>query len=75
MVVIEGMRLALVVAGVAGALGLTRLLTSFLFGVNARDPMVFVAIPVLLTLVALAGVWLPAIRASRVDPLQALRYE
>jgi predicted permease len=77
MVVIEGMRLALVgvVAGVAGAFGLTRLLASFLFGVDARDPMVFVAIPVLLSLVALAGVWLPAIRASRVDPMHALRYE
>ena len=77
MVVIEGMRLALVgvAAGIAGALGLTRLLTSFLFGVDARDPMVFVAIPVLLSLVALAGVWLPAIRASRVEPQQALRYE
>jgi putative ABC transport system permease protein len=48
---------------------------SFLFGVDARDPKVFVAIPVLLTFVALAGVWLPAIRASRIDPLQALRYE
>jgi hypothetical protein len=48
---------------------------SFLFGVQARDPMVFVAIPVLLSLVALAGVWLPAIRANRVDPQQALRYE
>jgi predicted permease len=77
MIVIEGMRLALVgvVAGVAGALGLTRLLASFLFGVSARDPMVFVGIPVLLSFVALAGVWLPAIRASRVDPGQALRYE
>ena len=77
MVVIEGMGLALVglVAGVAGAFGLTRLLTSFLFGVNARDPMVFIAIPVFLAFVALAGVWLPATRTSRVDPLQALRYE
>jgi putative ABC transport system permease protein len=77
MIVIQGMRLALVgvAAGVAGALALTRLLASFLFGVDARDPMVFVAIPVLLSLVALAGVWLPAIRASRVDPLQAVRYE
>jgi ABC-type antimicrobial peptide transport system permease subunit len=77
MIVIEGMGLALVgvVVGVAGALGLTRLVASFLFGVDARDPMVFVAIPVLLSFVALAGVWLPAIRASRVDPMQALRYE
>ena len=77
MIVIEGMVLALVgvLAGLAGAFGLTRLLASFLFGVDARDPMVFVVIPVLLSLVALAGVWLPAIRASRVEPLEALRYE
>jgi putative ABC transport system permease protein len=77
MIVIQGMRLALVgvVAGIAGAFGLTRLLASFLFGVEARDPTVFVAIPVLLTCVALVAVWFPALRASRVDPLQALRYE
>jgi ABC-type antimicrobial peptide transport system permease subunit len=77
MVVTQGMRLALVgvLAGIAGAFALTRLLTSFLFGVDARDPVVFVAIPVLLSFVALAGVWLPAIRATRVDPLEALRYE
>jgi ABC-type antimicrobial peptide transport system permease subunit len=77
MIVVQGMRLALVgvVAGIAGAFGLTRLVASFLFRVDARDPWVFVAIPVLLTLVALAAVWFPAKRASRVDPLQALRYE
>jgi putative ABC transport system permease protein len=77
MIVLQGMRLALigVVVGLAGAFGLTKLLDSFLFGVQARDPMTFVVIPILLALVALAAVWLPALRASRVDPLEALRYE
>jgi putative ABC transport system permease protein len=77
MIVIQGMKLAIVgvVVGLAGAFGLTRLIQSFLFGVEARDPMVFVGIPMLLALVALAAVWLPALRASKVDPLEALRYE
>ena len=42
---------------------------------HSRDPMVFVAVPVVLTVVALAAVWLPALRASRIDPIDALRYE
>jgi len=50
-------------------------LQSFLFGVQARDPLVFVAVPVVLSLVAFLAVWIPARRASRVDPLIALRDE
>jgi len=77
MVVFQGMRLTLVgvVIGIASAFGLTRFISTFLFGVQARDPMVFVGIPILLSLVALVAVWLPARRASRVDPVIALRYE
>jgi putative ABC transport system permease protein len=54
---------------------LTRLITSMLFGVKALDPLVFAVIPIVLIGVALLSVWFPAIRASRVDPIQALRYE
>ncbi len=77
MVVFQGMRLALtgVVIGMAAALGLTRVIASFLFGVKAKDPLVFIAVPVLLSLVALLAVWLPARRATRIDPVKALRYE
>ncbi len=76
-VVFEGLRLALIGAtiGLALAFGLTRLLASFLFGVNPRDPGVFVVAPAVLALVALAAVWLPARHATRVDPLVALRCE
>ena len=77
MVVLHGMGLTLVgvVLGIAAALGVTRLLESFLFGVTARDPLVFVAVPCVLTVVALFAVWLPARRATRIDPVVALRYQ
>lgn len=77
MVVRQGMALALVgvVIGVGGALWLARLITAFLFGVTARDPLVFSGVPVVLAIVAMIAVWLPARRASRVDPVIALRYE
>ncbi len=75
MVVGEGMRLALigVAIGVAAAFGLARLLASFLFGVKAWDPLVFVAVPLLLGASALGAVWFPARRAARTDPAEALR--
>jgi ABC-type antimicrobial peptide transport system permease subunit len=76
-VVWEGLRLALVgvVIGMALAFALARLLASFLFGVPVRDPLVFVTVPLVLTAVALLAVAVPAIRASRIDPIKALRYE
>jgi putative ABC transport system permease protein len=77
MVVFQGMRLALVgvVLGVAAAFALARLISTFLFGVTARDPLVFAGVPALLMVVALFAVWIPARRASHVDPIVALRYE
>ena len=77
MIVVQGMRLAAVgvIVGLAVAFGVTRLIASLLFGVKARDPLVFVAVPLILTLVSLAAVWVPARRASGVDPLVALRYD
>ena len=77
LVVWHGMRLALfgVVVGVAAALGFTRLIASFLFGVKPWDPAVFIAAPVVLAAVALVAVWLPAARAAKLDPMQALRAE
>jgi predicted permease len=77
MVVFQGMRLAVVgvVVGLTAAFGLTRLMASFLFGVQARDPAVFIVMPLLLTIVSIVAVWLPARRASTVNPLIALRYE
>ena len=77
MVVFQGLRLAIVgvAIGLAAAFLLSRVLSSFLFGVTARDPLVFTVVPLVLTGVALLAVWLPARRASRVDPILALRYE
>src|SRR3984957_6030566 len=64
-----------VILGVCAAFGLTRLIASFLFGVKSWDPIVFVTVPVILAAVALLAVWLPATRASRLDPMEALRVE
>ena len=76
MIIRQGMSFALagVALGLASAFGLTRVISSSLFGVTARDPLVFITVPLLLSAVALFGVWLPARRAARVDPLVALRY-
>ena len=75
MVVMQGMRLAIagVIVGIAAAWGLTRLMASVLYEVQARDPAVFIVMPVVLTIVSLIAVWLPARRASSVSPLIALR--
>jgi ABC-type antimicrobial peptide transport system permease subunit len=75
MIVREGMLLALsgAAAGVAGAWGLTRLLGSLLFGVTPLDPVSFAAVPVVLLAVSLASVLIPAVRATRIDPVVALK--
>ncbi|HZU25012.1 MAG TPA: ABC transporter permease [Bryobacteraceae bacterium] len=73
----QGARPALagIVLGFAGAAGLTRLMRSLLFDVAPIDPMTFGAVAVLFSAVALAACWVPAWRATRVDPVVALRYE
>jgi putative ABC transport system permease protein len=77
MVVLQGMRLAFsgVAIGITAAMGLTRFLASFLFGVKTVDPLVFILTPILLGAVALLAIWIPAQRATRIDPIRALRCE
>ncbi|MGB8475787.1 MAG: ABC transporter permease [Candidatus Acidiferrum sp.] len=77
MVVLQGMRLVLVglVIGVAAAVALSRYMASLVFGVKTSDPTVFLAVVLVLSAVAWAAAYLPALRASRVDPIVALRYE
>jgi putative ABC transport system permease protein len=76
-IVMQGMRLALagVAIGEAAAFGLTRFLANFLFGVKAWDPLVFAVAPALAIAVALLAGWMPAVRATRIDPVTALRCE
>ena len=76
-VVGRGMALTLsgVAIGLAGAFGVTRVLSSMLVGVSSTDPLTFVAIATLLALVALAACYVPARRATRVDAMVALRSE
>lgn len=73
----QGLKLALlgVAIGTAAAIGLTRLLTKLLFGIQPTDPATMIAVAVLLTCVAILACWLPARRATRIAPTEALRVE
>jgi putative ABC transport system permease protein len=75
LVVGQGFRLALagVAIGIAGAFALTRLMTALLFHVSATDPATFIAVALLFLVVALAASYIPALRATRIDPMAALR--
>jgi ABC-type antimicrobial peptide transport system permease subunit len=77
MVLSQGLKLALggVSTGVLAALGATRLLATQLYQVAPNDPLTFVAVPILFVAIAIAACYLPARRATHVDPLVALRFE
>ena len=77
LVVGQGMMMALigVAIGIGGALGLTRFLSGFLYGVKTTDPLTFVSVALVLVAVALIASYIPARRAMKVDAMVALRYE
>ena len=77
MVVGEGLRFAVagIVLGTGAAWWLARFVESFVYGLTVRDPLVFVAVPLTLLAVAVVAIAVPAWRATRVDPVSALRYE
>jgi putative ABC transport system permease protein len=76
-VLAEGVRLAVIglAIGLAGSFAATRLIATMLFGVKPTDPLTFAAVAVILTSVTMAACYIPARRATRVDPMVALRYE
>jgi ABC-type antimicrobial peptide transport system permease subunit len=77
LVVGQGILLVLIgaVIGIGAAMGITRFMSTMLYGIHADDPLTFAGVAIVLTLVALAACYIPARRAMRVDPMVALRYE
>jgi ABC-type antimicrobial peptide transport system permease subunit len=77
LVLVQGLKVAALGLGLglAGALMLTRLMSSILYGVSNTDVVTFVSVPALLALVSVVACWIPARRATRVDPIEVLRAE
>jgi putative ABC transport system permease protein len=77
MILRQGLKLSIAgaVLGLVGALIVSHLMAGLLYGVSPTDPLTFVGVTLVLTAVALAASYIPAMRAMRVDPLVALRYE